>query len=91
MSLSKIVPLLQFTHFWIKHELRHQSSRFNIYSRLINALRPGSVKKINTMKMPFKQRENIELYLKGAADYGLKEQDLFQVSLDIRIESPESK
>ena len=39
------------------------------------------MKKINTMKMPFKQRENIELYLKGAADYGLKEQDLFQVSL----------
>ena len=32
------------------------------------------------MKAPFKQRENIELYLKGAADYGLKEQDLFQVS-----------
>merc|ERR1719210_2855830 len=47
---------------------------------LINALRPGSVKKINTMKAPFKQRENIELYLKGAADYGLKEQDLFQVN-----------
>ena len=50
------------------------------YFRLINALRPGSVKKINTMKAPFKQRENIELFLKGAADYGLKEQDLFQVS-----------
>ena len=45
------------------------------------------------MKMPFKQRENIELYLKGAADYGLKEQDLFQVSnLNhcIGIESSES-
>ena len=39
------------------------------------------------MKMPFKQRENIELYLKGAADYGLKEQDLFQVSRVISIES----
>ena len=55
------------------------NSKFTL-DRLINALRPGSVKKINTMKMPFKQRENIELYLKGAADYGLKEQDLFQVS-----------
>ena len=76
MSLSKFVPLLQFTHFWPKH-----GSWFKIPFRLINALRPGSVKKINTMKMPFKQRENIELYLKGAADYGLKEQDLFQVSL----------
>jgi len=52
----------------------------SVLCELINALRPGSVKKINTMKMPFKQRENIELYLKGAADYGLKEQDLFQVN-----------
>merc|ERR1712080_507563 len=41
---------------------------------------PGSVKKINTMKAPFKQRENIEMYLKACAAYGLKEQDLFQVN-----------
>ena len=47
--------------------------------RLINAISPGSVKKINTMKAPFKQRENIEMYLKACAAYGLKEQDLFQV------------
>lgn len=53
---------------------------FLSYSRLINKLRPGSVKKINTMKMPFKQRENIELYLKGCEEYGLKTQDLFQVN-----------
>ena len=38
------------------------------------------MKKINTMKMPFKERENIELYLKGCGDYGLKTQDLFQVN-----------
>merc|ERR1712083_771715 len=31
------------------------------------------------MKAPFKQRENIEMYLKACAAYGLKEQDLFQV------------
>ena len=40
----------------------------------------GSVKKINTLKAPFKQRENIEFYLKACASYGLKEQDLFQVN-----------
>ena len=39
------------------------------------------MKKINTMKAPFKQRENIEMYLKACAAYGLKEQDLFQVLL----------
>ena len=48
--------------------------------RLINKLRPGSVKKVNTMNAPFKQRENIELYLKGCENYGLHAQDLFQVN-----------
>merc|ERR1711953_386243 len=38
---------------------------------LINALQPGSVKKINTLKAPFKQ---------ACTNYGLKEQDLFQVN-----------
>jgi len=48
--------------------------------QLLNALKPGSVKKINTMKAPFKQRENIEMFLKGCEAYGLKSQDLFQVN-----------
>ncbi|KAK4003242.1 myophilin [Daphnia magna] len=47
---------------------------------LINSLEPGAVKKINTMKAPFKQRENVELFLKGCENYGLKSQDLFQVN-----------
>ncbi|CAG0902392.1 unnamed protein product, partial [Darwinula stevensoni] len=47
---------------------------------LINALQPGTVKKINTMKAPFKQRENVEMFLKGCEAYGLKSQDLFQVN-----------
>merc|ERR1712001_395329 len=51
-----------------------------VLCQLINAISPGSVKKINTMKAPFKQRENIEMYLKACAAYGLKEQDLFQVN-----------
>merc|ERR1712243_59830 len=52
----------------------------SVLCQLINAIQPGSVKKINTMKAPFKQRENIEMYLKACAAYGLKEQDLFQVN-----------
>merc|ERR1711993_26134 len=40
----------------------------------------GSVKKINTMNAPFKQRENIEMFLKGCESYGLVPQDLFQVN-----------
>jgi len=46
----------------------------------INRLRPGTIKKINTLKTPFKERENIELYLKGCESYGLKTIDLFQVN-----------
>jgi len=46
----------------------------------INRLRPGTIKKINTMKAPFKERENIEMYLKGCESYGLKTIDLFQVN-----------
>merc|ERR1712214_214106 len=51
-----------------------------VLCQLINAISPGSVKKINTLKAPFKQRENIEMYLKACTAYGLKEQDLFQVN-----------
>ena len=32
------------------------------------------------MNAPFKQRENIEMYLKGCESYGLVAQDLFQVN-----------
>jgi len=46
----------------------------------VNKLNPGSVKKINTMNAPFKQRENIELYLKACEAYGLSAQDLYQVN-----------
>ena len=56
------------------------NSAFHLLIRLINKLRPGSVKKINTMNAPFKQRENIEMYLKGCESYGLVAQDLFQVN-----------
>lgn len=47
---------------------------------LLNQLQPGLVKRINTMKAPFKQRENVEMFLKGCEAYGLKSQDLFQVN-----------
>merc|ERR1711937_169217 len=52
----------------------------SVLCKLINRLRPGSVKKINTMNAPFKQRENIEMFLKGCESYGLVPQDLFQVN-----------
>ena len=48
--------------------------------KLMNAMEPNSVKKINKLKSPFKQRENIELYLRACRDFGLQEGGLFQVN-----------
>merc|ERR1712212_310660 len=61
-----------------------------------NILKDGAVlcQLINAMNAPFKQREDIEMYLKACIAYGLKEQDLFQVndvdenkSLDRRVDN----
>ncbi|ODN05277.1 Calponin-1 [Orchesella cincta] len=51
-----------------------------VLCELINLLCPNAVKKVNTSAAPFKQRENLEMFLKGCETYGLKSQDLFQVN-----------
>jgi len=51
---------------------------------LINALHPGSVKKINRVQggafKQFKDMENISNFLKAIQSYGVKENDLFQTA-----------
>ncbi|KAJ2655596.1 Protein kinase of the Mitotic Exit Network [Coemansia sp. RSA 1200] len=49
-----------------------------ILCRLINALRPGAVKRINTKALPFTQMENISNFLAAAQKLGLDSADLFQ-------------
>jgi len=44
---------------------------------LVNCIRPGSVKKIATSAMPFKQMENIGSYIEACAAIGVPSQDLF--------------
>merc|ERR1711935_639240 len=46
--------------------------------KLANAIRPGSVKKINTSKLAFKQMENISSFLSAAKSWGVRAEDLFQ-------------
>jgi hypothetical protein len=46
--------------------------------KLANALKPGSVKKINTGSLAFKQMENINSFLEFARNKGVKANDLFQ-------------
>jgi hypothetical protein len=48
-----------------------------ILCELINAVIPGTVKKINRRSMPFLERENIANYLNGCRDNGMALVDLF--------------
>merc|ERR1712226_317185 len=46
--------------------------------KLANVIRPGSVKKINSSKLAFKQMENIQFFLSAAQSWGVRAADLFQ-------------
>eukprot|EP00461_Guttulinopsis_vulgaris_P000358 UN00358 len=45
--------------------------------RAMNKIKPGAIAQVNTMKMPFMQRENIEQFVKAAQAYGLRATDVF--------------
>eukprot|EP00742_Colponemidia_sp_Colp-10_P005575 GILJ01005958.1.p1 GENE.GILJ01005958.1~~GILJ01005958.1.p1 ORF type:complete len:401 (-),score=53.83 GILJ01005958.1:179-1381(-) len=47
-----------------------------VLCRLINALSPGRIKRINHTPMPFKQMENISAFIQGCRDLGVAEADL---------------
>jgi len=49
-----------------------------VLCKLINALQPGSVRKINENKMAFKQMENIGNFLAGVQTFGVAASDSFQ-------------
>ncbi|KAI9503339.1 calponin homology domain-containing protein, partial [Coemansia spiralis] len=49
-----------------------------VLCRLINTLRPGAIKRINTKTLPFTQMENISNFLTAAQKLGLDSTDLFQ-------------
>eukprot|EP00761_Pharyngomonas_kirbyi_P011977 gb/GECH01012003.1/.p1 GENE.gb/GECH01012003.1/~~gb/GECH01012003.1/.p1 ORF type:complete len:290 (+),score=74.46 gb/GECH01012003.1/:1-870(+) len=45
--------------------------------KLANRIKPGSIKKVNNMKMPFMQMENINSFLEFAKNIGVSSHDLF--------------
>jgi hypothetical protein len=49
-----------------------------VLCRLINAIQPNTIKKVNTSQMAFKCMENIQFFLDGAAKLGVPSQELFQ-------------
>lgn len=46
--------------------------------KLMNTIKPGSIRKIETSNMPFKQMENISNFLKAARTVGIAEYELFE-------------
>mmetsp|Transcript_45244 Transcript_45244/g.141782 ORF Transcript_45244/g.141782 Transcript_45244/m.141782 type:complete len:319 (-) Transcript_45244:1665-2621(-) len=46
--------------------------------KLVNAIRPGSVRKINASRTPFKQMENISMFLRAIRALGVAEHDCFE-------------
>lgn len=48
-----------------------------ILCQAINVIKPGLVRNVNISDAPFKQRENIESYLKACKALGMNETDLF--------------
>jgi hypothetical protein len=47
--------------------------------QLVNKIKPGSVRKVNKMKMPFMQMENISSFLTAAVAIGVDSSETFQV------------
>ncbi|GMI12460.1 hypothetical protein TrLO_g2941 [Triparma laevis f. longispina] len=45
---------------------------------LMNRIKPGTIRKVETSKMPFKQMENISNFLKACRVLGVAEHDLFE-------------
>jgi len=44
---------------------------------LVNKIKPGQIKKVNSSTMPFKQMENITFYMNAARELGVPEQSMF--------------
>mmetsp|Transcript_71659 Transcript_71659/g.130954 ORF Transcript_71659/g.130954 Transcript_71659/m.130954 type:complete len:474 (+) Transcript_71659:47-1468(+) len=44
---------------------------------LVNAVRPGMIKKVHTSKMPFKQMENVTFFMKAARELGVIDSSIF--------------
>jgi hypothetical protein len=53
-----------------------------VLCNLVNAIHPGSVRKINQSKMPFKQMENIKSFLEASRALGVRPHDCFE-TLDL--------
>lgn len=48
-----------------------------VLCKAANKIQKNKIKKIHTDNKPFRQRENIESFLKACRDFGLKDQELF--------------
>ena len=57
-------------HLWLKSG--------ELLCEVLNRVMPGTIRKVTTSAMPFKQMENIAYYVEACASLGVPSQDLFQ-------------
>ncbi|XP_018008565.1 transgelin-2-like [Hyalella azteca] len=84
---SQAAEVLEWIKEVLKEDLDTSGDADNFYEtlkngqvlcRLINTLKPGSVKKIQTSAMAFKCMENINAFVTGAKACGVSDTEVFQ-------------
>lgn len=64
----------QVDHIW----LHLKSGR--LLCKLINKIRPGTIKKINKQQIALVERENLQSFCRGCVSFGVSEQELFNIN-----------
>jgi transgelin len=66
------------THEKVEGEFGAALKNGQLLCKLMNTIKPGSIRKVETSNMPFKQMENISNFLKAARTVGIAEYELFE-------------
>lgn len=76
--IQSLVPELDLECSYEEDAVHAKLKDGQVLCKLINALAPGSVAKINTNSMAFKQMENIGNFLSATEKFGVAPNDSFQ-------------
>lgn len=67
----------EITGFKVVGEFGESLRTGQVLCQLINNIKPGTIRKINEPGRPFKERENITMFIKACRDWGVHEYALF--------------
>ena len=87
-KLEEMRPMMEEAEAWIEAVIGEKmEGSFDewlrsgaVLCRVLNGVAPGSIRRIATSSMPFKQMENISLFLRGIKSLGVHESDCFDTN-----------